>query len=87
MWCDETGEQRTFCPEDGLRRRMKFQSGLTLVLAQAQGRHKFRDLGGRKNLAEVWLTNILFQLVSGDKTVQLIIYKTKNGNLECLCLK
>lgn len=36
-------------------------------------------------LTKVWLTNILFQLISRDKTFQLIVKEGKNGNLEGLC--
>ena len=35
-------------------------------------------------LTEVWLTHMLFLLLSGDKRVQLIIYKVKDGNSEGL---
>lgn len=46
--CDKTGDQRMFCPEDGLRRTMKLNLGC--ALAQAPGRLKFRDLGGKERL-------------------------------------
>ena len=42
--------------------------------------------GMEEILTEVWLTHMLFLLMSGDKRVQLVIYKVKDGNLEGLHL-
>lgn len=55
------------------------------MLPQAEGRPKFRSPGDRENL-KAWLISILFPLISGDKTIQLIIWKAKNGNLKGRCL-
>ena len=43
------------------------------MLAQAEGRPKFRGVREEKILTKAWLITILFLLISGDKTVQLII--------------
>lgn len=51
------------------------------MLAQAQGGPKFRVLGEGKKLNQS-LVNSLFLLISRDKIVQLVIYVTRNGNLE-----
>ena len=56
------------------------------MLVQTDCESKFRGLREKKNLTKVWLTHMLFLLMSGDKIVQLIIYKVKDGNLECLHL-
>ena len=56
------------------------------MLPQAEGRPKFRSPGDGENLNKAWLISIWFPLISGDKTIQLIIWKAKNGNLKGRCL-
>ena len=43
------------------------------MLAQAEGRLKFRGLSEGENLNQVLLTSILFPFINEDKMVQLII--------------
>lgn len=56
------------------------------MLPQAQGGSEFRVLGEGKKLNQSLVNIILFLLISGDKTVQLVIYEAKNGDLEGLCV-
>lgn len=37
------------------------------MLAQAEGGPKFTGLEEERSVAKVWLTSILFQLISGDE--------------------
>ena len=71
-------DQRKFYPESCL-----FTGGVVcwnrLKVGQSSG-----VWGKERNLIKVWLTSILLQLISGDKTVQLIMCEKENMNLEAL---
>lgn len=43
-------------------------------------------LGKERDLSKFWLTNALFQLINGGKTVQLSIFEANNTNLQGLYL-
>lgn len=56
------------------------------MLVQAHGGPMFRVLGKQKRLSQSLINVILFLFISGDKTIQMVIYEAKNGNLKRLCL-
>lgn len=56
------------------------------LLARAERGPKARVWRKEGSLTKVWVTSILFQWISVDKTVQLILCGTKNENLESLGL-
>ena len=51
------------------------------MLAQAESEPKFRGLEEREKLNHSLVNKHFVQWISGDETVQLIIYEAKNGNL------
>lgn len=89
-WRDQTVDQGMFSPEVSIRSGGAVREGFVCWLRMGAGESKFRNLEeGEKSLTKALSSQgsrYFMQISQQVQTIQLIICKAKNGNLEGLWL-